>query len=123
MPNSPKKNEEKMKKALNALKTLAPNVKFNGKGVEELEAQVNRSLAPRQRLVEIADEETEQQALRESEDVKSLAMIEKIVAGIIGHDDYGKDSALYEAFGYIRESDRKSGLTRKKKGTGEGENK
>lgn len=123
MPNNPKKNEGKMKKALNALKTLAPNVKFNGRGVEELEAQVNKSMAPRQRLIEIADEEKQQQALRDSEDVKSLAMIDKIVAGIIGHDDFGEDSALYEAFGYIRKSDYKSGLTRKKKGSSKDENK
>lgn len=123
MPKNPKKNEEKMKKALNALKTLAPNVKFNGKGVEELEAQINRSMAPRQRLEEIDNEKAEQIALRDSEDVRSLAMIDKIVAGIIGHDDFGEDSALYEAFGYIRKSDRKSGLTRKKKSSGNGENK
>lgn len=115
MPNSPKKNEEKMKKALNALKTLAPNVKFNGKGVAELEEQVNKSLAPRQRLLELDDEKREQQALRESEDVNTMALIDKYVAGIVGHDDFGKNSALYEAFGFVRTDERKSGLTRKKK--------
>jgi hypothetical protein len=114
MPKSPKDNEEKMLRVLNALKTLAPEKKFGNKGVAEFETQVNKSLAPRQRLVEIADEEIEQQALRENEDGKTMKMIESIVAGVIADDEFGPDSALYEAMGYVRKSERRSGLTRKK---------
>lgn len=114
MPKSPGNNEEKMLKVLNALKTLAPDKKFGNKGVAELEAQVEKSLAPRRRIDELDDERTEQVALREAEDEKTLKMIDQIVAGIIADDEYGDDSALYEAAGYIRRSQRKSGLTRKK---------
>lgn len=46
------------------------------------------------------------------EDTKILKMIDQIVAGVVGHDDYGDDSALYEAFGFVRKSKRKSGLKR-----------
>jgi hypothetical protein len=123
MANSPKKNEEKMLKALNALKTLAPEKKFGNKTAADLEIQVNKSLAPRQRLEEIADEKTEQIALRESEDIKTQKMIDSMVAGVVSDDDYGDDSALYEAMGYVRNSQRKSGLTHKKKGSGNDENK
>jgi len=115
MPSNPKKIEIKMKQVLNALKTIAPDKKFGNKGVGELEPQVENSLAPRRRLEEIADEEIEQQTLRESEDIKTMKMIESIVAGIVADDDFGPDSALYEACGYVRKSERKSGLTRKKK--------
>ena len=115
MPNSPKQNEEKMKKVLNALKTIAPDKTFGGKTSATFETQVNKSLAPRQRLIEIADEEIEQQALRESEDVITMKDIELIIAGIIADPEFGSDSALYEACGYVRKSERKSGLTRKKK--------
>lgn len=87
------------------------------------ETQVNKSLAPRQRLVELADEEIEQQTLRETEDGVTLKNIELIVAGIIADPEFGSDSALYEACGYVRKSERKSGLTRKKKTSGEGEDK
>ena len=115
MPKSPKINEDKMMKALNALKTLAPGKKFGNKGSDEFEIQVNKSLAPRQRLGELDDEKLEQQTLRDAEDIKTLKMLESLVAGVVADDEFGSDSALYEAMGYVRKSDRKSGLTRKKK--------
>jgi hypothetical protein len=115
MAKSPKDNEKKMMEVLNGWKNIAPDKTFGGMTLAEFEAQVNKSLAPRQRLVEIADEEIEQQALRDSEDTITLKNIEFVVAGVIADKDYGSDSALYEAMGYIRKSDRKSGLTRKKK--------
>ncbi|MEP6901456.1 MAG: hypothetical protein ABJA66_06875 [Actinomycetota bacterium] len=115
MPNSPKKNEEIMQKALNALRDIAPDVKFNNKTLADLLPQVEKSMTPRRRLAEIENERTQQIALRESEDVKTLKLIDQIIAGTVGHDDYGDDSALYEAFGFIRKSQRKSGLTRRGK--------
>ena len=118
MSKSPKKNEETIQRALNALRSLAPDKKFNNKSLADLETQAAKSMATRQRLIEIKNEEAEQIALREAEDAKTLKMIEQIVAGIIGDDDYGDDSALYELFGFVRKSQRKSGLTRAKKDAG-----
>ncbi len=115
MPYNPKGNEEKMLKVLNAWKTLAPDKKFAGKSVAEYEAQVDKSLVPRQELMTIKDEEIQKIATRESEDQITLAEVEMIVAGVIADPTEGSDSALYEAMGYIRKSARKSGLTRKKK--------
>jgi hypothetical protein len=43
-----------------------------------------------------------------------------IAEGVRGHKDFGSDSALYGAMGFVRKSERKSGLTRKTK-TGENE--
>ena len=114
MPKSPKKIEEIIQRALSALRDGAPTKKFNNKGLAELEVQAEKSMAPRRRLDEIANEETEQIALRDSEDIKTLKMIDQIVSGIKGDDEFGDDSALYEMFGFIRRSQRKSGLTRKK---------
>ena len=45
MPNSPKENEEKMLKVLNAWKTLAPAKSFAGVSLEDFELQINKSLA------------------------------------------------------------------------------
>ena len=117
MAYSPKTNEDKMLKVLNAWKTLAPKKVFAGKTVEEYEAQVDKSLAPRQRLLTMKDEETMEITTREVEDVMTLSEIEVVVAGVIADPTEGSDSALYEAMGYIRKSARKSGLTRKKKTT------
>lgn len=38
-----------------------------------------------------------------------------VANGVRGSKDYGDDSALYGAMGYVRASERKSGLTHKKK--------
>lgn len=38
--------------------------------------------------------------------------------GVVGHKDYGDDSELYGAMGFVRKSERKSGLTHKKKNGG-----
>jgi hypothetical protein len=43
----------------------------------------------------------------------SYPKIQLVVNGVLADPDEGPDSPLYEAFGYIRESERKSGLTRK----------
>ena len=114
MARSPKYNEKKMMEILNAWRTLAADKTFGDMTFAQYETQVNKSLAPRQRLIEIEDEKIEQQTLRGSEDETTLGKVELIVAGVIADPAFGSDSALYEAMGYIRKSDRKSGLTRKK---------
>lgn len=115
MPNNPKANEEKMLQVLNGWKTIAPAKKYGGVTVEEYEAQVNKSLAPRQRLDQIEDEKLQELANRENEDEVTMEMVQFIVNGVLADPTEGPNSALYESFGYIRKSERKSGLTRKKK--------
>lgn len=51
---------------------------------------------------------------RDTDDEAALAKRELIVNGVISDPNFGPDSALYEALGFVRKSDRKSGLTRKK---------
>ena len=38
-----------------------------------------------------------------------------VVNGVVGDPAYGDDSPLYGAMGFVRKSERKSGLTKKKK--------
>lgn len=42
----------------------------------------------------------------------------RVGKGVAGHKDYGDDSPLYGSMGFVRKSERKSGLTRKKKNGG-----
>jgi hypothetical protein len=114
MPNSPKENEEKMLKVLNAWKTLAPAKSFAGISLEDFELQINKSLVPRQRLNTLKGEKMQQMTLRELENSTTMNDILSIVAGVIADPTEGANSALYEATGYIRKDVRKSGLTRKK---------
>ena len=115
MGNSLKSKEQKMRRALNALRTLAPDTKFSGQGVAEFEAEVSKSLTSRARIEEISIEKAEEMVGRDEQDDKTLLMLEQIVRGIVADPNFGPDSALYGEMGFIRESERKSGLTRKRK--------
>ena len=55
---------------------------------------------------------------RDVRDDKYVALNEKrskVGQGVAGSPDYGDDSPLYGAMGFVRKSEKKSGLTRKKK--------
>lgn len=114
MPYSPKEMEDKMLKVLNAWRTLAPTKMFAGITLEMFEAQVNKSLAPRKRLNALEGEKIQQMADRDTEDKKTMNNVLSVVAGVVADPTEGADSALYEAMGYVRKADRKSGLTRKR---------
>jgi hypothetical protein len=96
------------------LKTLAPTKSFGGLTLADFEAQVENSLAPRVRLRELNDQAMQQMAMRDDEDSATMEKILLVVAGIVADPTEGANSALYEACGYIRKDNRKSGLTRKK---------
>ncbi len=114
MADTPKENETKFTRFLNALKTLAPDKTFGGITPAVFTAQVADSNAPRQKIIELKAEITEQDAKRETADASTMKMCERIKNGVIADPDFGDDSALYEALGYVRKSERKTGLTRKK---------
>ena len=115
MGKGPKQIEEVIERAVNGLRDLAPDTKFNNTNLADLTPLAEESLAARRELVEIGNLEAAGIARREAADARVLKMIEKIVNGIIGDENFGDDSALYEAFGFVRRSQRKSGLTRKRK--------
>ncbi len=113
--NNPKGNETVFERGLSALRNMAPDTKFKDKGLAEFSAQAERSFASRRRLADLGDQTINELTVRETEDEITLKMFDDIVDGVIGHPDFGDDSALYEALGFIRKSHRKSGLTRKRK--------
>src|SRR2546423_10621799 len=115
MPNSPKTIEEKMEGILTAGRTLAPDKTFGGMTPAQFEAFVARSRAARQKIEDLNDQLTEAQAERDAADEVSTAKVRLVVNGVLGDPEFGPDSALYEAFGYTRESEHKTGLTRKRK--------
>ncbi len=117
MSDTPKENEVKYNRFFNALTTLAPDKTFGGVTLPDFTAQISESTAPRKRLAEINDEKVNQETKRDNADVETMKLCERIKNGVVADPDFGDDSALYEALGYIRKSNRKSGLTRKKNET------
>ena len=115
MPNSPKDNEQRMERILNAWRTLASDETFGGMTLMQFEALVTAAQAARQHIEDLNDQLTDAHAGREAADDAFNAKARLVIAGVLANPDFGSDSALYEAFGYTRTSVRKSGLTRGRK--------
>ncbi len=114
MADTPRENEIKYNRFLNALRTLAPTKTFGGVTLTAFEAQTEESHAPREILAQIDEQKRQQEAARDIADAATMRMCEMIKNGVLADPEFGDDSALYEALGYVRKSARKSGLTRKK---------
>jgi hypothetical protein len=93
----------------------APSAKFNGISQTEFQADIEAAAADD---AAIADLESELKMKRDVRDDKYVALNDKrskVGLGVAGSPDYGNDSPLYGAMGFVRKSERASGLTRKKK--------
>jgi hypothetical protein len=115
MPDSPKVNEEKLRRTLNAWKTLAADTVFGGMTAEQYAAAIDPSFTARQELEKLDDQRTHLINTRSDADEASLAKTAAVVASVVADPAFGPDSSLYEAMGYKRKSERASGLTRGKK--------
>lgn len=93
----------------------APTVEFNGITQAAFLADITSCAADD---ATIADLEAELKMKREVRDDKYLALNDKrskVGLGVAGSAACGNDSPLYGAMGFVRKSDRASGLTRKTK--------
>lgn len=115
---NPKRNMDELEKTLAALREFAPTTKFGGIDLADFEPDVAACLADRNAIIDHDNAGKGLIVRRDANDVKALAKRELIVNGVIGDPNFGPDSALYEALGFVRKSDRKSGLTRKKNDSG-----
>ena len=113
---TPKSNQEKMEKMLNAWRTLAPNKTFGGLTLPQFEAIVAPCQAARQKISNLEDQLTHEINERGMLDEVFLSNAQLVVNGVLADPTEGPDSSLYEAMGYTRKSERRSGLTRKANG-------
>lgn len=105
---------EKLDRAVRAWETLAPDKSYGGMTLPEFKAKVQESLDARQALRAAVDRLMVAQNARTNTDAQTLQALLLVVNAIKGDPDHGDDSSLYEACGYIRKSERKSGLRRVK---------
>ncbi len=92
----------------------APTVEFNGITQAAFLSDITAAAADD---ATIADLESELKLKREVRDDKYIALNQKrskVGLGVAGSAAYGNDSPLYGAMGFVRKSDRASGLTRRK---------
>ena len=112
---SPKDKEDKMERMVNSWRTLAPDRTFGGLTATQFDEAAARPRAARQRIEDLNAQLTEAIAERDAADADFALKEDRVVNGVRADPDFGPDSALYEAFGYTRQSERKSGLTRTRK--------
>jgi hypothetical protein len=111
---SPKDAEQKMERMLNAWRALAPEKMFGAMTLAQFEAVAAPAQAARRRIVDLNDQLSRAIAERDTADQTFSVRAQQVVAGVLADPTEGPDSALYQAFGYTRKSDRKSGLTRRR---------
>jgi hypothetical protein len=113
MPNTPKKIENKIEKLTNSWRTLAPSKSFGGMTLAQFQAFADASIAARQTVSDLSDQLTLALNQRDDADRVFLEKAQLVVAGVLADPTEGQESSVYEAMGYTRKSDRKSGLHRK----------
>ena len=110
---SPKKALERLEKIDNALKQQAPAAKFGAINTPDYSLQVQKSKDARAVIIDLENQLKTANNNRDNIDNEGLRQAQLIVNGVIGDPDFGPDSSLYETMGFVRKSERKSGLTHK----------
>lgn len=113
MRSSPKDIEIKIEKMENAWEELAPGKTFGGLTLTQFKEITAPAREARARLADLEAQMTKAQNDRDNADAAFLVKAQLVINGVLADPTEGPDSALYEAMGYTRKSDRKSGLTRK----------
>ena len=110
-----KKIRERVTKMNTAWAQGAPKETFRGIKQADFQAKIQNAAAIEQ---ECADLQAQLRMRTNDRDAIYSSLTNDSVnvrEGVEGHEDYGKNHPLYEGMGFTLESDRASGLTRKKK--------
>lgn len=112
---SPSKIMEKLSKILEAWKNLAPTETFGGMTLTEFQTEIGKSVTVRVEISDLENQITNKMQERDVTDTTNWEKAQFVVSSVAGNPNFGKNSGLYEAMGYVSTDQRKSGLTRKTK--------
>jgi hypothetical protein len=113
--SQPKSTLEKLDNAIQKWEALAPDKSFGGMTLAQFKTKVQPSFDTREALRALESQTQSKRIERENADAESLRLLNLVVNGVVGDPEEGPDGDLYEALGYTRTSQLKTGLTRKKK--------
>ena len=112
---SPGTVEKKLGDVVSAWETLRPAKSFAGLTLAQFKTAIKPSADARVAIDGLDNQLIAAQDQRDIADVESMKKLLLVVNGVKGDPDEGEDGELYEAMGYVRKSERKSGKTNKKK--------
>ena len=91
----------------------AATATFGGMAEKDYEARVKPSYDLRAQIADLEKQVSQLIRDRDAADAATNKANATVIKGIMGDVNYGDDSDLYGACGYVRKSDRATGLTRK----------
>ena len=115
MPTISKTIVFRIESFLAAWRELAPEAIFAGMSLAQFEEAVAPPLELRRNILALDKQLNGLRTEKSKVDETANELLELVVNSVRGTPGFGADSALYRAFGYVRKSERKSGLTRKSK--------
>ena len=111
----PQDNADRFTRMIEAWEKYAANRNFGGLTLAQFKALAQPAFDVRKQIKALDDQMLDLINIRNGADEDCAAKAKLVVNSVVGDVDFGPDSSLYEAMGYVRESERKTGLTRKKK--------
>ena len=96
-----------------AWRDLAPEATFAGMTLSEFEVAISPPEKLRSEIVAIERQWEGKKAEKLTADAAANELLNLVVNSVRGTPGYGPDCSLYRALGYVRTSERKSGLSRK----------
>jgi hypothetical protein len=112
--NKPQESLDKINLTKTAWETLRPAKSFAGLTLAQFQAKLQPSLAARAEIAELNARLKAAQNRRDDADEESLKVIDRVVKAVVADEAEGDDGELYETMGYVRKSEARSGLTRRK---------
>ena len=105
-----------------AWRELAPEQAFAEMTLAEFEAATEPPIGLRAEIIALEKQLEGKKTARAIADQAAAEVLDLVVNSVRGTPGQGPDCELYRAFGYVRKSERRSGLTRKRAAADAGEN-
>lgn len=110
-----KSSYEKTQTVRSGWKDLRPNKSFAGLTLDQYTQAIMPSETARATIARLENELTAAQNQRDDADAAGLTLALRVVNAVKADAEEGEDGELYEAMGYVRKSERRTGLSRKSK--------
>ncbi len=92
---------------------LAPEANFGGMTLAQFETAIAAVLTTREDILALEAQMGSKRTERANADAAATLLLELVVNSVRGAPEFGSDSGFYRSLGYVRKSERKSGLTHK----------
>jgi len=113
---NPRKVLERIVTVTTAWTNLRPDKSFSGRSLEQFKAKVQASHDVRAVIANLESQLEAAYTRLATVDRASMDEIRVVVLGVRADSEEGEDGELYSALGYVRRSQRSSGLTRRRDG-------